>query len=626
MKKIFTLLMIALTLSFQLQAQSKDEVVDATISPDDVEYWIGEGANSVVFAVNWCDPDTALAWGFRFDGDEVTVQEMMDSIAAHDSRFSYEGDASTVNEMTYQDGNISLALTGSYWMYNVNGSLADWGYAVQIISDGDFIKWGDPECADYIYDDPYDWPWIYAWETEITPVSDPNPVVYEDAEISADDVIYWIGKGENEAIMIINWCDPDTALAWGYRFSAANPTVETMLSDIVAIDHRLSYTMSGSFISDIIFTDGNTTFSIAPDWIVYNHNGGYADIIADETFSNGDYIKFGGYTCANVDEYYTSTWETEIVPVTPFVTETFDGIVGTPGCQGIYCKDPAILGWATDCKVTRGLSDITIPDVFVYYGDEADAVGAATENTGDVVSLGDSGVAILTFDIPIQNGDGYDFAVFENGVTDNFLELAFVEVSSDGEHYFRFPAISNTPADSQLTNSGGVAPTLLYNLAGKYRVGWGTPFDLEELAGNDLLDINNVTHVKIIDVIGTIDPAYASRDRFGHIVNDPYPTNFDSGVGGFDLDGVCVLNGWKPNKISNNEYNQTHLSIYPNPCHEYIMVETLENEVVTLYDAQGRVLISQIATSAQTELNLQSIPAGIYFVQCGNRTAKVLKH
>ena len=56
------------------------------------------------------------------------------------------------------------------------------------------------------------------------------------------------------------------------------------------------------------------------------------------------------------------------------------------------------------------------------------------------------------------------------------------------------------------------------------------------------------------------------------------------------------------------------------------MVETTENEMVTLYDAQGRMLIRQLATSAQTELNLQDVPAGIYFVQCGTRTAKVLKH
>ena len=621
MKKIITLLMIAFALSFQLKAQ----VDDAVITPDQIQYWIGEGANSVVFAVNWCDPDTALAWGFRFDGDEVTVQEMMDSIAAHDSRFSYEGDASTVNEMTYQDGNISLALTGSYWMYNVNGSLADWGYAVQTINDGDFIKWGDPECAAYTYTN--DWPWIFAWDNVIVPVTDPNPVVSEDAVISADDIDFWVGEGENEVVMIINWCAPDTALAWGYRFSKDSLTVETMLKHIAATDPRLDYSIAGGYLTDITFTDSVNSLSIAPDYIMYNHNGGYANAVANEFIYPNDYVKFGGYGCANLDEFWTATWETPIQPVA-FIntvdTNVYDGIAGSAGCQGIFCEDPAILGWATDCQVTRGLRDITIPDVWAAYGTDADGIGAATESTADVVSLGDGGVAILTFDIPIENGDGYDFAVFENGLVDNFLELAFVEVSSDGENYFRFPAVSNTPLTTQITNNGGVDPTHLHNIAGKYRVGWGTPFDLEELAGNDLLDINNVRYVKVIDVVGTIDPTYATFDKNGHIINDPYPTNFEQG--GFDLDGVCVLNGWKPSAIANREFAQSHLSVYPNPCHDNIMVETTENEMVTLYDAQGRMLIRQLATSAQTELNLQDVPAGIYFVQCGTRTAKVLKH
>ena len=36
--------------------------------------------------------------------------------------------------------------------------------------------------------------------------------------------------------------------------------------------------------------------------------------------------------------------------------------------------------------------------------------------------VGDGGSAILTFDTPIANGPGFDFAVFENGFSDTFLE------------------------------------------------------------------------------------------------------------------------------------------------------------------------------------------------------------
>ena len=51
---------------------------------------------------------------------------------------------------------------------------------------------------------------------------------------------------------------------------------------------------------------------------------------------------------------------------------------------------------------------------------------SATEKSGvnGVVSLGDGGSAILTFSSPIINGNGPDFAVFENAFDNTFLELA----------------------------------------------------------------------------------------------------------------------------------------------------------------------------------------------------------
>ena len=81
------------------------------------------------------------------------------------------------------------------------------------------------------------------------------------------------------------------------------------------------------------------------------------------------------------------------------------------------------------------------------------------------MSLGDGGVAILTFKYPIKNETGNDFAVFENSFNDTFLELAFVEVSSDGIHYFRFPAVSNTQDTLQMGNDASIDARHLNNLA-----------------------------------------------------------------------------------------------------------------------------------------------------------------
>ena len=238
------------------------------------------------------------------------------------------------------------------------------------------------------------------------------------------------------------------------------------------------------------------------------------------------------------------TPDTPDTPVTPSEPTSFCGGVGTEGCTAVRYDSSIVAAWATGCTVVRGPVDIVDPDgPRVRYGDESMAIGPATTNSQRAVSLGDGGTATLTFAEPIRNVEGPDFAVFENPFNDKFLELAFVEVSTDGERFVRFPATSLTPTDVQTDPIGSTDPTLINNLAGKYRVGYGTPFDLEELRDSAGIDINNIVYVRVVDVVGTIAPQYATRDAKGRIVNDPYPTN-ESGTwasGGFDLTGVAVL-------------------------------------------------------------------------------------
>ena len=216
---------------------------------------------------------------------------------------------------------------------------------------------------------------------------------------------------------------------------------------------------------------------------------------------------------------------------------SYCGAAGTAGSSAIHYTDPSFIDWATGCEVTRGYQSIAAKTAYATYGTASDAIGTA-DNA--IVSLGDAGSAVLTFDKAVTNGLGYDFAVFENSFSSTFLELAFVEVSSDGTNYFRFDAVSETPTTTQVGSFGNVDPTCLNNLAGKYQAYYGTPFDLGELAGKSpLLDVNSVTHVRIVDAVGSITSDYCTYDSRGNIVNDPWPTAFASG--GFDLDAVGVI-------------------------------------------------------------------------------------
>ncbi len=223
----------------------------------------------------------------------------------------------------------------------------------------------------------------------------------------------------------------------------------------------------------------------------------------------------------------------------------YDGAAGAPGSLAVACTDPEIAGWATGfTDLVRGFAQIDRPDYGTAgFGVGDHALGPVLRETSDdvydVVSLGDGGRVTLTFAEPITDGEGWDFAVFENGFAGSFLELAFVEVSSDGVNFFRFDAYSETQSATQVGSFGVVDPTNLRNLAGKYVGGQGTPFDLSELAGRSpLLDIHAITHVRIVDVVGSIDETHATRDALGRIINEPWPTPFSTG--GFDLDGVAV--------------------------------------------------------------------------------------
>lgn len=191
---------------------------------------------------------------------------------------------------------------------------------------------------------------------------------------------------------------------------------------------------------------------------------------------------------------------------------------------------------------------------------------------GTTVSLGDLSAAailggtapgsiVVSFQATIFDGSGADFAVFENAgaffdshdVDFIFAELAFVEVSSNGTDFARFPATSlniepdgNTPDpnhDQLYTPFGrdfaGVNTTNVHNLAGIHPTLVGTPFDLNELTGDplvtlDTVDLSQIRYVRFVDIPGE----GSFTDSLGNPILDAWHS-VESG--GFDLDAVGAI-------------------------------------------------------------------------------------
>ena len=285
--------------------------------------------------------------------------------------------------------------------------------------------------------------------------------------------------------------------------------------------------------------------------------------------------------------------------------QSFEPLPGEVGSIAIHKDSSVFIDWGETVVINRGpmsLLDTGLGNA--DFGLDNDGVGMAD---GVVVSLGDGGTATISFMNLIMNGPGYDFAIFENGFTDNYLELAFVEVSSDGVNYFRFDAISETPTDVQKGNADFIDCRFVNNLAGKYRVNYGTPFDLEELSGIPILDINAISHIKLIDVVGSIDPLYGSFDSEGTIINDPFPTPFPSS--GFDLDAIGVIHSvlnLKENFVVNSV-------VYPNPSNGLFHIKNSTTGEYSLTNILGEIIV-QGMLSTDLELNISQYEAGLYYL------------
>ena len=224
--------------------------------------------------------------------------------------------------------------------------------------------------------------------------------------------------------------------------------------------------------------------------------------------------------------------------------------------------NPVFKGWATGYNYTP--FELNNP-LSSQWKDPTKALGPVTGHNFDIASLGDikqpeinawladpennpgPGQITLTFDNPIYNGAGADFAAFENGFQQTestfFAELGYVEVSTDGINFARFDS-DYQAATAPVGGYGTIDSTYVYNLVGKhanaYGDSWGTPFDLEMLADDSLVlgglvDLDDINYVRIIDVPGSGD----FLDANGNSIYDAWVT---WGSGGVDFEALGVIN------------------------------------------------------------------------------------
>lgn len=240
----------------------------------------------------------------------------------------------------------------------------------------------------------------------------------------------------------------------------------------------------------------------------------------------------------------------------------------------VMATDPEIIRWASNTVGFHGGS----------HGAGVNGHAALGPADGSVVPLGElarleigvvvPGEITLTFgDFQIVDDPGDDFVVFENAFEFDsnytgglsgfwFAELGFVEVSSNGEDFTRFPNVSlstessGNPATDMIIPWGrtyaGIDPTNVDGLAGFTGPSFfggdprGIGFDLARLANNSSViggqvDLRSIRFVRIVDITGSGDVF----DSLGNPIYDAWDGEHDppTDINGFDLDAIGVFHG-----------------------------------------------------------------------------------
>lgn len=177
--------------------------------------------------------------------------------------------------------------------------------------------------------------------------------------------------------------------------------------------------------------------------------------------------------------------------------------------------------------------------------------GGAGGGSSHVHSLGVDGHLTLGFGVTITDGPGADLLVAENPFTTGpgqvYAELLFVEVSTDGAQFARFPSrYFRGDGSSFAINTIGFAQ----GLAGQTPVysnpmqpgvdpldvveAGGGAFDLADLRSHPLVrsgavDLHRITEVRLVDAVSG-----QSVDSRGRVILDP-------SAGSADIDAVTVL-------------------------------------------------------------------------------------
>lgn len=540
---------------------------EATIAASAVTYWVGNGSNQAVLAINWAD--TALAWGVNFSTETITVQDAMDSIAAADPRFSYTLSYGYLDDILFvENGDTLSKVMDSYWESKNNG-ISDQGM-FQPLANGDFEKWAEP-AAGFLYDSmfyEYEYmgetytytSYLYAYPMAINAVTAP---VFYNVTVNYDELMGEV-TGAPEAPVFAGTEITLTAEAYDYAHF-----VNWTYGDAIDTNETLVVTVN----SDM---DIHANFAYNPVHVTYAVNDTTMGSITPSGVQTYEVGAIMVVTATANEGYHFAGWRMQIDDVDTTVTDLGATLTDTvtPFHDGI---------------ILTALFEANAP-VEVYYNV---TVLSANNNMGTVASTA-SGQVLENTNVTVTAtaNSGYHFVAWVNANDDTVARTNVYTFTVTADVTLMAVFAENNPDVNYYT------VTVTYDQsrgrvegAAEYEEGSTVslvayPFEHYEFVA--WLDENN-------DTLST-NTAYTIVNLQS---NRSLTAVFQPKTGIEDVEGVSA----KVFSVDNR-----------------IVVKGAENLNVYVYDVNGRAVCRQANAAETVEFTMSN--SGVYLVKVGNAPAK----
>ncbi len=249
----------------------------AQFTENDIRFWVGEGTKKAFLVADFKGEETihSYAWGYRFENEDLTVEDMLNALLAAEPKLQAQIDSGYLSSLTY---NHHTELPDQFGWATFDGT------SLENLSMNNGVG----------YTDLYDGMW-FGMTAMTDDIEEPSTPVaaYSSQWFSEEDIVTWFGTGTHKSLVVVDFGTDSEAGAdsfvFGIRYETETITAEEALELIQTEADAFDYVMDATHVSEINWT----AYSGAGEWKSYtgtNLSDWKETVVAQIALQNGQWL------------------------------------------------------------------------------------------------------------------------------------------------------------------------------------------------------------------------------------------------------------------------------------------------------------------------------------------------